>query len=230
MRTARYLVAPVAAIALLAGCTGDDDKEPETDPADRLAAAKETLDAADSIDLTLDTEQLPDGVDGVLSAEGTGSHAPAFEGSIEVSASGFAGRAEVVAVDGKVWAQLPFTSEFVVIDAESYGAPDPAALISSDGGLSSLLTSATEVEEAGERRDGETVVTEFTGTVDGATMSELFPTADPSGSFDVTFTLDDGDQVDTATIAGPFYEGAADVTYDVTLDVSDEPVEITAPQ
>ena len=57
---------------------------------------------------------------------------------------------EVVAADGKVFAQLPFTTEFVEVDPADYAAPDPAALMEPEGGLSSLLTAAEGVE-AGEQ-------------------------------------------------------------------------------
>lgn len=224
------VVLTAALLALLAGCTGGDDGGGGADPAERLAAAKQTIDEAASIDVELRTEALPDGVDGVTRATGTGNHQPAFKGTIDIVAAGFAGEAPVVAVDDKVFVQLPFTSDYVPIDVQAYGAPDPAVLMSTDDGLSSLLTKAADVSEQGQRRDGEQVLTELTGTLDGAAVAALFPTADESADFDVTFTLTDADELSTATISGPFYSGADDVTYDIEISTSDEPVEITAPQ
>lgn len=225
----RSVVTVLAVVLLVAGCTGDDDGEAAPDPAERLAAAKQQIDEAASIDVELKTDALPDGVDGVTRASGTGNHDPAFEGTIDLVAAGFSGEAPVVAVDGEVFVELPFTSDYVAVDPTAYGAPDPADLMSTDHGFSSLLTSTDDLEEGGERRDGEEVLTEMTGTLDGAAVARLFPTAEESGSFDVTYTLTDDDEIDTATVTGPFYGGADDVTYDIVIDTSDEPVEISKP-
>lgn len=229
MRRSAVILPAVASLILVAGCTGDDGGQDTDDPTERLEAAKQTIDEAASVEFELETDRLPDGIDGVTRASGTGNHDPAFEGTIDIVAAGFSGEAPVVAVDGEVYVELPFTSQYVAVDPEAYGAPDPAALMSTDGGFSSLLTEAEEVSENGERRDGEEVLTELTGTLDGAAVAQLFPTAEESGSFDVAFTLTDDDEVDTATVTGPFYSGADDVTYDIAIDTSEEPVEITKP-
>jgi len=226
--TTRLGVIVASSLVLLSGCTGGEEQD-DAGPAERLAAAKQQIDDAASIEVDLATESLPTGVDGVTRANGTGNHDPAFEGTIDIVASGFAGEAPVVAVDDAVYVQLPFTSRYVEVDPTAYGAPDPATLMATDGGLSSLLTEATGVDENGRRRSGEEVLTEVTGTVPGKVMAGLFPTADQQGSFDVTFTLDDGDALSGATLTGPFYSGAEDVTYDVEIETSDEPVEITKP-
>ncbi|MBA2559556.1 MAG: hypothetical protein H0V07_06635, partial [Propionibacteriales bacterium] len=80
----RVLVCAVM-VLVLAGCKGsgsstDDGATPE----DRLAAAKQSFDAADYIGFTLQTGALPDGLLGLLSAEGTGTHDPAFTGEVKV--------------------------------------------------------------------------------------------------------------------------------------------------
>lgn len=221
------LVAAVAP-ALLTGCTGDEGSD-EPAPAERLAAAKQVIDDAASVTVRLETDELPDGVNGVLSADGVGNHDPAFEGMIDISAAGFAGETDVVAVDGRVWVTLPFTSAFVPVDPALYGAPDPAELLSTEDGLSALLTEATDVEESGQRRDGDDVLTELTGTLSGESIARLFPSADPDGSFEATFVLTDEDELSAAELTGPFYEGADAVTYAVEAEASDENVTITKP-
>ncbi len=228
VRLAGLALASGLAAGLLTGCTGDDDDQ-QASPADRLAAAKQSLDQAKSVELDLSTDELPKGVDGVLSAKGTGTHAPAFKGTIEIVASGFTGAAEVVAVDDELHAKLPFTDTFVPIDPASYGAPDPEQLMSTDGGISSLLTSAQDVSEQGQSRDGDLVLTDIAGTIPGADVQRLFPTADDSGSFDAVFTLTDSDELNHAELSGPFYAGADDVTYTIRLETSDQTVEITPP-
>jgi lipoprotein LprG len=132
-------------------------------------------------------------------------------------------------VDDTVYAKVGFTPTFLEIDPSTLGAPDPADFFDTESGVSSLLV-ATEDPQAGEdERDGEDVLTTITGTLPGGLLAELLPTADEAGRFDVSYRLTEEDLLRGATIAGPFYEGSDDVTYDLTVEPSDESVEITAP-
>ena len=130
-----------------------------------------------------------------MEAEGVGTHAPAFEGTITVVLAGQAFEVPVVAVDDTVYAQLPLTVGWQDIDPAEYGAPDPAQLMSPDAGFSSLLPETTDVEEGESVRGGEDnseVLTEYTGTVSGDVVKNIIPTA--SGDFDATYTItDDGE-------------------------------------
>jgi lipoprotein LprG len=234
MTLRRPLLEPVVASALAsalllgtAGCSGgDDDKE---GPGDTLASAKSQLDETSGVRLRLTTDELPDGVDGVLDAKGVGTHAPAFDGDIKLLFNGVSVDVPVVAVDGTVWAKIPFTTGFSDIDPAEYGAPDPAALMDPDTGVSTWLTEATAVEKGDQVRDGEEVLTEYTGTLAGETIAEVIPSADETADFDVTFHLDDDDRLVSADLSGPFYGDAGDVDY--TLELSDYGVEqdITRP-
>ena len=47
----------------------------------------------------------------------------------------------VVSVDGTVYAQLPFTSTFSVVDPAAFGFGDPGALLDPETGISQLLAS-----------------------------------------------------------------------------------------
>lgn len=230
----RRLLIP-SLVALLAGlgttaCTGGDDESART-LRDRLGAAKRTLDQAASIDLTLSTERLPAGVDGITEADGVATHAPAFRGKITIAAGGlFDGQTvDVVAVGGDVYAQTPFSSAFIRVDAADFNAPDPARLMDTDTGLSTLLTATTRLSEGGQQREGGRVLTSLTGRVPGAAVARVFPSASARRPFDVTFWLDGDDRLHHAEVAGPFYAGAPPVTYDLAVQASDEPVEITAP-
>lgn len=207
---AAALVAPV----LLASCSGGDsasDKSPE----DRLAAAKAELDDTSGVQIRLAADTLPKGVNGLLAAEGVGTHDPAFEGSIKVAASGITADAAVVAVEGVVYAKLPFTTKFVPIDPADYSAPDPADLMSADGGLSSLLTAAEGVKEGEQVRDGDTVLTKYTATVPGTSVASIIPSAAADADFDASFTIDDADKLDEVVLTGPFYPDADEVSYTV---------------
>jgi len=206
----------LAVLTLLVACSGGGD-EPAPSPERALASAKQKLDATSGVRIGLSTEQLPRGVSGLLAADGVGTHAPAFQGTIKVSASGVTADADVVAVDGEVYAKLPFTSKFAPIDPDDYGAPDPATLLDEEGGLSSLLTAATEVQTGDRVRRGSTVLRTYTAKVPGTAVASVIPSADPKAAFAAIFTLTDADRLDTAVLSGPFYPEGDDVTYDITF-------------
>jgi lipoprotein LprG len=215
----------------LVACTGDDGGDGAADDlGTRMEAARTALDDATSLDLLLVTDALPDGVEGLLAADGSGNHDPAFEGTVTI-ASGALGDidAEVVAVDGDVYAQLPFTPGYAPIDPAEYGAPDPAELLAADTGVSQWLTSTEDLTDEGESRDGEDVLTSVSGSLPGDVVAGLIPSADEEADFAVEFRLTDADELRDATITGPFYPGGDDVTYDLSVEPSDEDVEISPP-
>jgi lipoprotein LprG len=211
----------------LTSCSGGG--ESSLSPEQRLAAAKTALDETSGVQIQLVTEALPQGVSGLVSAQGVATHDPAFEGTIKVSAGGITADAEVVAVDGVVHAKLPFTTKFVEIDPADYGAPDPADLMSTQDGLSSLLTAARGVETGKQVRDGDQVLSEIVGTVPGSAVRAVIPSASQDADFDATFTLDDADRVTRVVLTGPFYPDADDVTYTVDLEKYGVEKDIRAP-
>jgi lipoprotein LprG len=233
--TRRRLSAATLAGALLlttSACGGDDDGGGGSDqsPEEALAAAKTTLDDTSGVALTLSTDDLPDGVTGVEKADGIGTHDPAFDGTITVVLSGQAFEVPVVAVDKKVYVQLPLTTGWQDIDPAEYGAPDPAQLMSPDKGFSSLLDATTDLEAGDSVRGGEDnkeVLTEYTGTVTGDVVKNIIPTA--SGDFDATYTVTDDGELRSADLTGVFYEDAASMTYTVTFDDYGTEKDITAP-
>jgi len=231
MRSARsrlVLTAPVlVALAVVAGCSGGD--EPKEDPRTTLAAAKKNLDSTSFVRIGPSTEKLPSGVNGLLDADGVGTHDPAFEGTIKVLATSVTVDADVVAVAGKVYAKLPFTLRFVPIDPADYGAPDPADLLDDQGGLSSLLTSATEIQTGKQVRDGKVLLSTYTAKVPGDAVASVIPSADPEAAFSAIFTLTDADRLDKAVLSGPFYPDADSVTYTITFDDYGTKKNITAP-
>lgn len=225
--------AALAALALLGSGTlaacGGDDEAPELSAEERLAAAKTALDETEGVRIALQADELPPSVNGLLTADGVGTHAPAFEGDIQVATSGLTAKAAVIAVDGKVWAVLPFTTDYARIDPADYTAPDPAALMAADGGLSSLLTAAESVEEGEQVREGEAVLTEFTATLPGDAVASVIPSAEADAEFDAAFTLDDDNQLSEVTMTGPFYPDAGDVTYTIRFSEYGIEKDIAAP-
>ncbi len=218
----------LAASLVLSGCASDA-RENSQSPEEALAAAKRTLDETSGVRVSLSTEKLPPTVDGIVKAEGVGTHDPAFQGDLKVASGGITADVPVIAAQGKVFAKLPFTTRFVEVDPAAYAAPDPAGLMEPDGGLSSLLTAAEDVEEGKQVRDGEDVLTSYSGTVPGKVVASIIPSATASSDFDARFTVDDRDRLHEAVLTGPFYPQSGDVTYTISFDEYDTTADIKAP-
>ena len=235
MRVPRHLQVLLGSLLLvaLAACTGGSDEPTaeEPSPAEVMAAAQERFEETSGVRLALATDDLPDGVPGVLAADGVGTSAPAFDGELTVSLSGQSVTVPVVAVDGKVYAQLPFTGSFSKVDPAAYGAPDPAGLLDPATGFPALLTSTEGLEEGESVRggaDNSEILTEYTGTIPAAAVRQVIPSA-TGAPFDVAWQVSDTDELRQAALTGTFYPDSEPMTY--TVDFSDygtEP-EITRP-
>ncbi len=230
MRT-RLLILLAAAL-FLAGCQGDSDSPTQTDTSaieKRLSAARATIDSAETIDISLATSSLPDGVTGLLSATGQGNHTPAFKGKVKVVTGGSTLTADVVSADGVLKAKTSFSPLYLKIDPASLKAPDPAALLAADDGITQILEATDGLKDTGKSRDGSDVLTTITGSLPGTLVRTIIPSADAAASFDVTYRLTDDDVLRDATIRGPFYPEGGDVTYKVKLATSDQPITIDVP-
>jgi lipoprotein LprG len=230
-RRPRLVVALVIAtgLASLQACTDDSGGGGSAGVEDTMAAAKQQLDETSGVDIALTTDKLPEGVEGILSAVGTGTKAPAFEGDLKVRVNNLTAEVPVVSVDGAVWAKLPFSTQFVEVDPADYAAPDPAELMAPEGGISSWLTEAEGVEEGEQVRSGDRVLTSYTGTLPGKSVAAVIPSADSGSEFDVEFRLDEDDKLVDAVLTGPFYGKKGEVTYDLELSGYGTSEDITAP-
>jgi lipoprotein LprG len=236
-RTSGRLVAAVTAALLalptLAACSGDGTEEAADakSPEEVLAEASTKLTETSGVDLTLTADALPEGVSGIAEAAGTVTDAPAFDGSITVVFAGQTADVPVIAVDGDVYAQLPFTKgQWDKVNPKEYGAPDPAALVGEDG-FPGLLT-LTESPEAGESVRGgagnSEILTTYSGTVPGDAIDSVIPSAS-GDSFDVEWQINDDGELRQATMTGVFYPHTDPMTY--TVEFADYGIEtdITAP-
>ncbi|MCH1868358.1 LppX_LprAFG lipoprotein [Nocardioides sp. CFH 31398] len=231
-RTAAAAAGLTVLAGLLAACSGGDDGPGEEgqSPEDVLAEAKQNLDDTPGLNLTVETEELPDGVQGVSSADGAVNRQPAFEGTLGVETSFGGADVPVVAVDDTVYAQLPLGPGWQEVDPEQYGAPDPARLLDTETGFSALLTATEDVEEGETVRGGEDnseVLTEYTGTVPGEAVQFLIPSAE--GDFDAVYTVDDETLLRRTELTGAFYPDTDPITYVITFDDYGLDVDITAP-
>lgn len=217
------LALALAGTLALSACSGQGDTAVAADktPEEVLGAAATTLGETSGVNLTLSTDDLPPGVTGITKAAGVATDAPAFEGTITVVLSGQSVDVPVIAVDGVVNAQIPFTEGWQDVDPGDYGAPDPATLIDADTGFGSLLGVTTDLEEGETVRggaDNTEVFTTFTGTVPGDAMKKVIPSSS-GGSFDAEYLVSDDGELRQAVLTGVFYPKSAEMTY--TVDLAD---------
>jgi lipoprotein LprG len=217
----------VATTMWLTSCSGSSG--PQGTPTQVLSAAKKSLDETSGVTLSLHTDKLPDGVDGILDAKGVATHAPAFDGDLTLVVNGLDIDVAVVSAGGKVYAQLPFTNHFSEVNPADYGAPDPAQLMDTGIGLSSWLTQATGVEKGDRVREGDTVLTAYDGSLAGSVVDSSISSADETAEFPVSFRIDDQGRLRSVRISGPFYGEDGEVDYSVGVDDYGTDRDIEAP-
>jgi lipoprotein LprG len=227
-RTAALSVV-LAVLLPLSACGGSDAATDGKSTKDVLALAKEKFDDTKSVHFTLSTKATPTKGDAVLGAEGSLTHQPAFEGQVTVVLGGFNADVPVVAIDDEVYAKLPLTPKYVPIDPGEYGAPNPADFADPDKGISGLLLELEDAKQDGQKRDGDQVLTTYTGTLTGDLVQPIIPSADDAGSYRTTVGIDESGRIITLRVTGDFFAHDGDVTYDLVFDDYDKDVEITAP-
>src|SRR5665647_2297744 len=106
--TPAVIFALVMAAALTACSGGDKQAEAKKlTAAEQLASAKAKADAATSMHLMLRSSGIPETANGVLAADGSGTHAPAFKATLDARIAGFSAKVEVVAIDKLRYLKLP---------------------------------------------------------------------------------------------------------------------------
>ncbi|MFZ2504438.1 MAG: LppX_LprAFG lipoprotein [Nocardioides sp.] len=228
---AALTLASLLALGTLTACSSKKEDAPELTPAETMAAAKTKLDETPGVKVVLTSSGLPDGVNSVAAADGVGNSSPAFKGTIDVTLSGQQFQVPVVAVGDKVYAQIPLTTGWSDIDPGDYNAPNPAMLLSRDSGFSALLVATSALKKGESQRggtDNKEILTSYTGTVDGATMAGIIPTA--TGDFDATYTVGDDNRVREMAFTGTFYPDTEPMTYTVNFSAYDVATEITPPE
>lgn len=233
LSTTRLLAATLttALAAALSACGGGDSSSAggET-PADVVAAAQQQLTETPGVQLTLETKDLPAGINGIQKATGVATDAPAFDGTLTVTLSGQAFDVPVIAVDDKVYAQIPLTPGWSDVDPEDYGAPDPAGFLSADDGFAAILGAATGMEKGESIRggtDNNEILTTYSGSVPGAVVDRVIPGA--TGDFSISTQITDGDELRQLALTGVFYQGADPNTYTVGFEDYGTTKDIAAP-
>ncbi len=195
-----------------------------------MALAKKTLDETSGVKIELSTKDLPDGIQGLTHAEGVGVHPPAFEGTITAEVSGVSVDVDVIATDGKVWIKF-LTPGFTKADPADYGAPNPADLMETEGGLSDLLVNTDDLKKGDEVRGGannEEILTEYTGTVPASFVKTVIPSSS-GDDFDATYTISSDGELRQAKLTGAFYPDSDHMTYTLDFDDYGTEKDISAP-
>ena len=225
--SAALLALAMLAGPLMTGCGGDSSSESAPD---LLARAKRTLDAADSAHFVLDSEGAPDTGTVLTGGEGDIARPSSFEGTLKVNALGSALDLKVVSVDGTVYAQLPFTTSYSVVDPAQFGFGDPGALLDPDTGISQLLAKAEDAKLGEEKRVGGEVVQEVTAQIPGDLVEQILTSQDPSTPVDARFSIEPKTgELRRAELTGPFYAADQDATFTLQLSDFGADVQITAP-
>jgi len=203
---------------------------PVVNPRTLLASARQTIDAAQAIHFTLNTEG-PHGT-GVVVVGGNGDFArpDQFRGTLDVDANGFPLHIKAVSVGGRFWVQLPFSNGYSATDPSKYGFADPAKLINRQQGITSLLTAATSVRSAGTVRYQGELLDEVSATLPGTLVKSLLVDAAPDRPVQGRFGVDPtSHQVRQVRLTGPFFQAAQDSTFVLVLDHYGEHLVVTSP-
>lgn len=233
MSQTRRLIAVLLTVLLALGlvaCGGEKKATSGKTPAQVLELAKKNIDDTSGIAFDLSTTDQPKGGNGILSATGVVTKEPAaFKGEAKVLFSGLSATVPIVSVDGKVYANLPMTGGFSVVDPADYAFPDPAGFMDTTSGLSSLLTKVTDPKKGDETRDGKQILTTYSGVLKGADVKKIIPSADGGADYPTVFGIDQDGKVRTVDVTGDFFGDGSDVTYTIGFSKYDVTEKIKAP-
>ncbi|PRY58254.1 lipoprotein LprG [Knoellia remsis] len=231
MRRRALLAGVTVAALLVSGCSGGGGADDaQADPKAALAAAKTAFDGAKFVNLTLTSSGVPQAENGVTGAQGVGEinpTEPKFKGTVTATIKGVGGSAEVITIGDDAWMKF-FTPDYNPIDLSTLGAPNPSKFFDPGTGVSQLLVETANPTAGDKIRDGAVVVQQYSGTLPGARIKELFSLGDGTGEFRVTWGIGQDDTVQRAELTGPFFTGATS-TYTLRLKDYGTPVEITRP-
>ncbi|HEV7210911.1 MAG TPA: LppX_LprAFG lipoprotein [Blastococcus sp.] len=213
----------------LSACGGGGGGSAVTAP-QLLARAKTTLDKASSAHFVLTSAGAPTTGTALVGGEGDIARPSSFQGTLKVLASGATVDLKVISVDKRVYAQLPFTTTYSVVDPKAFGFGDPGALLDPGTGISQLLKGATSAKLGSEKRVGGEVVRDVSADLPGALVQQVLASKDPSNPVTAQFSIaSDSGQLRRAVLTGPFFSATQDATFTLELSKFGAHVSITAP-
>lgn len=225
-RTTPLTAGLLATAILLAGCSGAGG----ADPQERIDAAQATIENADAITINLSSSDVPTTVDGVQAATGTGvidGDLIKFEGEFQGRVAGMTATVSILAIGDDTYLKL-FTPDYEAADLNALGVPNPTTFFAPNTGIASLIGATTSLATGEQVREGEDILTQITGTLDGEHIHALLGVGDPGTTFNVTYGLTDDNELRTAVLEGEFWEGSTS-TYTLLLTDYGKTVPIEAP-
>ena len=219
----------LAATAILTACSGAGE-EPAKAPHEVISIAQEKLASAKFVHISLSTQELPPGQNGVAEAVGSGEFSttePKFQGTVQGRGKDVTANLEMSGIGDKAWWKL-FTPDFTVADLADVGAPNPASFFHPVTGLPGLLGQATDVTAGKETRVGRDVVTTYSGKLPGKVIKDLLFLGDGTKPFDITFGITKDGELRQAVTTGEFFTGTTS-TYTLLITDYGKAVTITAP-
>jgi hypothetical protein len=226
-RSAALLALALLAGPLLSGCSGGTSSESAPD---LLAHAKRTLDDAKTAHFVLDSKGAPDTGTVLVGGEGDIARPASFQGTLKVNTLGSALDLKVISVGGTVYAQLPFTTTYSVVDPAQFGFGDPGALLDPDTGISRLLAKSENAKLGEQKRVGGEVVQEVTAQIPGDLVQQILTSKDPSTPVQARFSIvPKTGELRRAELTGPFYVAGENATFTVQLSDFGADVQISAP-
>jgi lipoprotein LprG len=225
----RIALLVVLLVAALSACSGGGGGSGET-AAQLLARAKQTLDGTPTAHFLLSSTGAPATGTSLTGGEGDIARPASFAGTLKVLVNGTGLDVKVVSVDRTVYAQLPLTNGFSVVDPAAFGVGDPGALLDPGTGISQLLTAVQSPQLGAQKRVGGEVVQEVTGDLPGSLVQRLLTSKDPAKPVPARFSIATGSgQLRQVVLTGPFFTATADGTYTLQLSRFGDRVPITAP-
>lgn len=221
------LFGALLALLLVTGCGGGGTETEGKTPRQVLAAAKAKFDAAQSVQLTIITDDEPKG-DGLLSASGTLTRQPAFEGEADVVYRGIRATIPATAIGNDVYVKLPLTTGYSKIDPADFGIPNPADFIDPDQGISTLLTKLKGLKKEGQKRDGDVILTEYSGTLTAESIKSAIGLG-ADGDFDTVVGIDQDGEIHGLQVTGPFFGKGTTVTYRISISDYGKAITIKKP-
>ena len=92
-----------------------------------------------------------------------------------------------------------------------------------------MLTQLDGLEKGKDTRSGDQILTTYTGTLPGAAVKEIIPSASAKETYETAIGVDEKGYARTVKVTGVFFSAGDDVTYDVKFSDYDAGVKITAP-
>lgn len=220
----------LAAVSSVAGCSSAAPAVRSTaDPKALLAAARANLNATTGVHIDMVGADIPKDISAVLTARGDGAPTPAWKGRIKLQTRGVVVFIPIVAIKDDVWATLPWDDHMSKIDPAHYKSPNPAMYFDKDKGLSSLLAVVQEPAIGDSQRSGDVILAAVTGTVPAAEIHRVLGVGATTGSYDLTFGIDDANRLITMRIQGPLFKDTT-CRYDVTFSKYGQQVNIVPPR